>query len=479
MKPLKIRRTKVIATIGPKCDTDEAITDLITAGVNVFRLNLSHGTHEKHAEVVTNIREASKRLGSATAILLDLQGPKIRVGLLKNGPVLLRNGENITITTDECDGTAERVHTDYEGLPTDVAPGATLLIDDGLMELAVEKVSGPDVLCRIISGGLLKDHKGINLPRRTVSAPALTEKDRADIVFAVEQGVDFIALSFVRKGGDVLELKALLEKMNAEIPVISKIETEEAIGKLNEIMAESFGIMVARGDLGVELSAERVPVLQKKMITAANLVGKCVITATQMLESMITNPRPTRAEASDVANAVFDGTDAVMLSGESAVGVNPVNSVETMIRIVDEAETAIEMNKYLRRNINERTTFSEAVVFAAVAAAGEVNSKCIVVFTQTGESARLLSKLRSKTPVIAFTMLEKTRRLLSITWGVEPFTIEFGAHSDEMIASGEAELIKRKLCKKTDPIVLVSGTLVGVGGATNMMMVDWAGGQKP
>ncbi|MBI5643278.1 MAG: pyruvate kinase [Deltaproteobacteria bacterium] len=472
------RKTKIVATIGPSSSSPDVIENLLLAGVNVFRLNLSHGKLDTHSEAVSRIRAASRRLALPVSILMDLQGPKIRVGKLK-APVELKRGQKITISAEEPDGDEKILSTTYKDLYRDVKPGDRILLDDGIIEARVLGVTGLMVECEVVYGGLLKENKGMNLPGVNVSAPSLSQKDIEDIKFGVSHGVDYIALSFVRKASDIVELKERLKEQGADIPVIAKIEKAEAVANLDAIFEEADGIMIARGDLGVELAAEEVPVLQKKLISKANEAGKLVITATQMLESMIENPRPTRAEASDVANAVFDGTDALMLSGETAVGKYPIKAVEMMVKIAREAEEAALAQKHLlRRKKPVAGSFAQAVAFAANAASNEVNSKAIVVFTQTGETARLLSKLRPTTRIIAFTPLETTWRRLALVWGVEPFTIEFGLHTDEMICRGEAALLDYGIAGLGDTIVVVSGTKVGMRGATNMMKIDWIGSEE-
>ena len=468
-----VRKTKIIATVGPASYSGDEIEGLIRAGANVLRLNLSHGGLDTHAEVVKTIRAVSRKLNTPAAILLNLQGPKIRVGDLSNGPIELKPGQRISISAEPQDPTV--ITTTYKDLPRDVKPGDKILFDDGLIEARVTGISGPVVECEVVYGGLLKAHKGINLPGVAVSAPSLSEKDLKDIAFGVLHGVDYIALSFVRKASDVAELKDRLKAGNADIPVIAKIEKAEAIADLDSILEEADGIMIARGDLGVELAAEEIPVLQKELISRANEAGKLVITATQMLESMITNPRPTRAEASDVANAVFDGTDALMLSGETAVGKYPLKAVEIMAKIAVQAEEAAFTHKHLLRKKAVAGSFAQAVAFAAHAASSEVNPRAIVIFTQTGETALILSKLRPATPIVAFTPLEKTWRRLSLVWGVEPYAIEFGSHTDEMICRGEVALLDNGCASLGDTIVIVSGTRVGMRGATNMMKIDWIG----
>jgi len=335
------RKTKIVATLGPATDTPERIKELIAAGVDVFRLNLSHGTRADHKRRIDTVRDVSAGFMRQVAILMDIQGPKIRIGKVQEGGVILKEGSVITITTEDMIGNEEVVPTTYRGLPEDLSAGDRILIDDGLLELKVDSVSGSEVRCIVVYGGLLKDHKGINLPGVDVSAPAFTEKDRGDVDFGVGEEVDFFALSFVRTVGDIKQLRDYLEGRGSRTPILSKIETDTAIKNLDGIVTNSDGVMVARGDLGVELSAEDVPILQKQIIEMARKAGKPVITATQMLDSMMVSPRPTRAEASDVANAVFDGTDAVMLSGETASGKYPVKSVEMMGRIIDKAEGVV------------------------------------------------------------------------------------------------------------------------------------------
>ncbi|MBF8250739.1 MAG: pyk [Deltaproteobacteria bacterium] len=473
-----MRRTKIVATIGPASSSPKIIDELLLAGANVFRLNFSHGTQEEHRAVISDIRGAALRLDLPVAILLDLRGPKIRTGLLEKGSIELKPGQMITITTEEIKGNERVISTTYKELPKDVKPGDRILIDDGLMEVKVKAVSENNVDCEVVYGGILKESKGMNLPGVNVSAPSLSKKDMDDLDFGISQGVDYIALSFVRKSADVVELKDYLKKNGADIPVIAKIEKPEALTNLEAILEESDGIMVARGDLGVELSPEEVPMAQKKMIAMANAAGKSVITATQMLESMITNPRPTRAEASDVANAVFDGTDALMLSGETAVGKYPVKAVEMMAKIAVEAEGPALKQQLVKRKKEVPSSFSQAVAFASFAAAGELHAKAVVVFSQTGSTAKLVSKLRPSTPIVAFTPLEETKRRLSLVWGVQPFCIEFGGHTDEMICRGEAAMLNNGLAELGDTIVVVSGTKVGMRGATNMMKIDKIGSEE-
>lgn len=479
MPSIPQRKTKIIATVGPASASFEVIEGLIRAGANVLRLNLSHGEREGHAKVISNIRRASEALGAPVAILLDLQGPKIRVGRLSSPSIELKAGQEILITAKETDGDSRAISTTYADLYKDVKPGDRILMDDGLLEVRVLGVDGEDIRCAVVYGGLLREKKGMNLPGVDVSAPCVSEKDAADLEFGIEQGVDYVALSFVRRASEITGLRERIKARGADIPVIAKIEKAEAIENLDAILDESDGIMIARGDLGVELSTEAIPVLQKKLISRANEAGKLVITATQMMESMIENPRPTRAEASDVANAVFDGTDALMLSGETAVGKFPEKVVEIMVRVALEAEEASLAQKHLvRRKKEPAGSFAHAVAYAASAASAEVNPKAIVVFTETGETARLISKLRPVTPVVAFTNQAHTWRALSLVWGVTPYMVQFGEHTDEMICRGEAALLDNGLADFGDTIIVVSGTKVGMRGATNMMKIDWIGSDE-
>ncbi len=378
-----MRRAKIVSTLGPASRSMEVVRELIASGANVLRLNFSHGTYEDHADSIRTVREASDVLNQPVAILQDLQGPKIRVGNIDN-PIELVIGSELVITAREVTGDVGMVSTTYTGLPRDVERGDRLLMDDGQIELLVKRVDGDDVYCQVVVGGVLSAHKGINLPGVSVSAPSVTDKDREDLAFGIENEVDFIALSFVRDPADVAEVKRLIQDAGADIPVIAKLERAEAVDRLDAILEVADGVMVARGDLGVELSPEAVPVVQKRVIAAANRAGKLVITATQMLESMTEHPRPTRAEASDVANAIFDGTDAVMLSGETAVGQYPVETVKMMGRIVETAEASMyaSPSEQRRGEAGEALSFPDAIGYAAVTAADVVQAKVIVAFTQ-------------------------------------------------------------------------------------------------
>jgi len=477
--PNTTRKTKIIATLGPASDNAATIEAVVRAGANAVRLNLSHGTIDEHRRVFNTVREVCARLNAPVAVIVDLQGPKIRVGNIPGGKITIARGETLTLTAEDTPGSPGLISTTYKALASDVRTGDKLLFDDGLMEAVVKSIDGQRVICEVITGGVLREHKGINLPGRTISAPSLTEHDMEGVRFAAKAGADYIALSFVRKASDVAGLKEELAALGSDIPIIAKIEKSEAIENLDDIIREADSIMIARGDLGVELTPEAVPVLQKRIIAKANAAGKCVITATQMLESMITHPRPTRAEASDVSNAVYDNTDCLMLSGETAVGRYPVEAVEMMVRIVRETEEALDDHpRIIARPMEGPRAFAHAVTYAAFAACKEVSPRALVVFTQSGSTAELLSQLRPSTRIIAFTAAPSTWRRMALVWGVTPLMTEFGASTDEMICRGEAALLDNDVAELGDTVVIISGTKVGMRGATNMMKIDWIGSEE-
>ncbi|MEZ4360844.1 MAG: pyruvate kinase [Kofleriaceae bacterium] len=469
-------RAKIVCTLGPASSSPERIGELMDAGMSVVRLNFSHGTHEAHLKVLQAVRAESDKRGRAIAVLLDLQGPKIRVGRFAEGQVELRPGAEFIITTDtSVMGDERRVSTSYTGLTKDVRPGDQILLDDGYLSLTVAKVVDREVHTIVVAGGTLKNNKGINLPGVDVSAPALSEKDRTDIQFALRHNVDYVALSFVRRAADVREAKELLTADGISIPVIAKIEKPQALERLSEIIDVANGIMVARGDLGVELGPEKVPLWQKLMISETNRRGKIVITATQMLESMITQPRPTRAEASDVANAVLDGTDALMLSGETASGHNPVEAVRTMVRIIRE----VEHSAYYRQNIElptiELAVSANAIAHAAVTAARAMKVKVIAAVTGTGGVVRLLSEYRPEAHIVALTANAVTYRRLAAIWGVEPVLIGPAASTEELIELVEETLISRQLAKAGDNVCITMSIPVGSGLQTNMLKLHQLG----
>ncbi len=480
-----MRRTKIVCTIGPATNSEEMLEQLMKAGMNVARLNFSHGTHSDHALVIERVRAISTRLGYPIAILQDLQGPKIRTGSLQHGqPVKLVDGAKITITSREVEGDAQTVSTTYTQLPQDVKVGDRILLDDGLLELRVKNFTETDVLCEVVHGGLLKEHKGINLPGVAVSSPALTEKDREDLRFGVRHDVDYVALSFVRKPEDVQEAKFLIRQFQMEmgskrsqvsIPLIAKLEKPEAVAHLDTILEVVDGVMVARGDLGVEMAPEKVPLIQKRIISKCNDLGLPVITATQMLESMITNPRPTRAEASDVANAILDGTDAIMLSGETAAGAYPIEAVEMMARIAQETESG---DRTARQPQCEHLTQAHAVSHAARALSEEASVRAIVVFTRSGLSAHLISKDRPRTPILAYTPSERVYHQLALWWGVRSYSIPLQGTTEDLIAVVDQLLQDNQLIQHGEHVVIMGGLPVASQARTNFVKLHRVGDGK-
>ncbi len=468
-----MRKTKIVCTIGPSSESLDNTKKLIMAGMNVARLNFSHGDFEEHGNRIKTIRQASEELGKSIAILLDTKGPEIRTGKLKEEPIELEQDEFITLTTEEILGDKDRLSITYKELPGDVEVGSTILIDDGLIGLTVVDIQGTEIKCRIVNGGTIKSKKGVNVPGVNISLPGITEKDANDIKFGIEQGVDFIAASFVRKASDVLEIRELLESHNAtHIQIISKIENQQGVDNLDEILEVSDGLMVARGDLGVEIPAEDVPLVQKRMIEKCNRVGKPVITATQMLDSMQRNPRPTRAEASDVANAIFDGTDAIMLSGETAAGKYPVESVLTMSRIAEKAESALEYREiFIKQSNAQQTTVTEAISQAVANSALELNAKAIITSTETGYTARMVSKYRPKAPIIAVTTVDQTCRRLALNWGVTPVKGQVATSTDEMFDNAMKGGLDSGLVKEGDLVVITAGIPLGRSGSTNLVKI--------
>ena len=464
---MKFRSAKIVCTLGPSSDSAEMIERLMRAGMDVARLNFSHGTHEEHARSIKRIREASARLSKPIGILADLQGPKIRTGTLVDGNrVQLRAGQTFTISTRDFPGTSAGVSTTYKRLPRDVHRGDRILLGDGLIELRVLSTTSNSVVCKVVNGGELGEHKGINLPGVKLRIPAMTARDRVDLAFALRHGANFVAVSFVRRAEDVLLAKAAIKRAGKNVPVIAKLEKPEAIENLDAILRVSDGVMVARGDLGVEMSPEKVPVIQKLIIAKACEARLPVITATQMLESITQNPRPTRAEASDVANAVFDGSDALMLSAETAAGAYPIEAVEMMDRIIREAEASD--SRVLRpgpAQFNIAETAAELICHASE----ELHMKVIAVFTETGSTGRLISKHRPRPRIIAFSTIQETRRRLSLYWGVTPRTIAEVQSIEELILVAEKRLLEEQLVKSGDVVGIVAGTPLFVGGTTNFM----------
>ncbi len=470
--PPRWRRTKIVATIGPATGTPDRLRALVEAGVDVMRFNFSHGSREEHLRRIQVVRRLSAELGRPVAVLQDLQGPKIRVGGLRDHrPVVLQEGQELTIGTEAEGGTAERLSTTYPQLVREVQAGDRILLADGELELAVTSVGPREVRARVVRGGVLEEHKGINLPGVSLRAPALTDKDVEDLRFGLEAGVDFVALSFVRRGEDVARAREVMERAGRTVPLIAKLEKAEAVEHLEEILEASDGVMVARGDLGVELPPERVPVLQKHIIRRANERGIPVITATQMLESMVEHPRPTRAEASDVANAILDGTDAVMLSGETAVGRYPVEAVRMMDRIAVEVEATTPQLYQPPRAHERRLGIAEAVAAAACRLSHDLRAKAIVVITRSGRTAQLVSKYRPAEPIVALTEEESVARSLCLWWGVRPVVTEFREDTDAMLVQAEEELLRRGMVEPGEVLVVTGSAPIIARGRTNFVKV--------
>jgi pyruvate kinase len=468
-----MRRAKIVCTLGPAVESPEKIKELIAAGMNMARLNLSHGSYEEHQGRLDRVRAAAKEADKAVAILVDLQGPKIRLARFENGPHELSRGDIFTITTDEVAGTKERVGTTYKGLPGDCKAGDRILIDDGKVTVEVIEVKGNDVITKCIQPGFVSNNKGINLPGVAVSVPAMSEKDENDLRWGLRAGADFIALSFVRNAADVNDVHAIMDEVGIRVPVIAKIEKPQAVENLEEIIAAFDGIMVARGDLGVELPIEDVPMVQKRCVELSRDAAKPVIVATQMLDSMITNSSPTRAEATDCANAVLDGADALMLSGETSVGEFAIQAVETMARIIERTE---ELGLSRIRPLMKNPRTKGGAITKAAAEVGEtVGAKFLVTFTQSGDSARRISRLRSPIPIIAITPDLGTFNRLALTWGVESLVTPMVKHTDEMVLQADKMLIDGKRAQIGEPVVIVAGSPPGIPGSTNAMRVHIVG----
>lgn len=469
-----MRKTKIVCTIGPASESLANIKKLMLAGMNVARLNFSHGNYEEHGKRIQTIRQASAQLQCTVAILLDTKGPEIRIGKLHAESIDLVQDEFVTLTTENIIGDKDRISVTYSNLPRDVKMGSTILIDDGLIGLTVVDIQGTEMKCKIVNGGTIKGNKGVNVPAVNISLPGITDKDANDIRFGMEQGIDFIAASFVRKAQDILEIRELLEKHHAKhIQIIAKIENQEGVDNLDEILEVCDGLMVARGDLGVEIPAEEVPLVQKRMIEKGNMAGKPVITATQMLDSMQRNPRPTRAEASDVANAIFDGTDAIMLSGETAVGKYPVESVLTMSRIAEKAESALAYPELLvKQSLRQPSTVTDAISQSVANTALDLKAKAIISATQTGYTARMVSKYRPQAPIIAVTPSEQVMRSLSLVWGVTPVKGDRASSTDEMFEVAIKGGVQTGIVTANDLVVITAGVPRSAAGSTNLVKVS-------
>ena len=472
------RRNKIVATVGPASCSKEMLLALMEAGADVFRLNFSHGQHDALTETVALIRQISRNRRRAVAILGDLQGPKIRTGMMRGDVLTLTSGDSVVITTADVLGENGVIPTTYSALPQDVSCGNRILLDDGLLELQVEKIVAEQVHCRVLVGGQLKNRKGMNLPGVAVSAPALTEKDLADLEFCIEQELDYLALSFVRTAAEVVDLKKLLMERGASIQVIAKIEKPEAVEAFTEILAAADGIMVARGDLGVEINSEKVPLIQKHIIRQCNLAGKPVITATQMLESMVNNPRPTRAETSDVANAILDGTDAVMLSAETASGDYPCEAVEMMVRVAVDVERDPQLKEQFFHPLSEQSStggLTEAIGQAACSVAENVGASAILAFTQTGSTAALVAKYRPPMPVYAVTPTLAVRRRMALYAGVRSIRVDIEGDTEAQIRSVDAAVLEAGVLNKGDIVVITMGSPLSDPGTTNLLKVHQLG----
>jgi pyruvate kinase len=464
-----MRKTKIVCTIGPASGSASVIEAMIQNGMNVVRLNFSHGSHLDHAEKIRTVRDISTRLDVPIAIIQDLGGPKIRVGDIPDPGIRLTPGQTFVLTNQEVVGTEHRVSVSYINLPREVQIGDRLLLADGLLELVVKKTSPTDIYCEVITGGILTSHKGINLPTATISAPALTDKDKEDLLFGLEHDVDYVALSFVRSAEDLEVVKDIIRDHGKDTPVIAKIEKHEAVEHMDEIVQAAGGIMVARGDLGVEIPLEDVPLIQKTLIRQANALGKPVITATQMLRSMVDSPRPTRAEATDVANAVLDGTDAVMLSEETAVGNYPVEAVNFMHRIADNAEKGFPHDRFLQAEPGKN--ISESVAQASCMLANNLHASAIVAPTQSGQTARYISRFRPRQPIIALSPNPKTVRRLTLLWGCLPRLVPNPQDTDDLFEIAARGALETGKVASGDLVVITAGHPIWVAGSTNMLQV--------
>ncbi|QKW09248.1 pyruvate kinase [Streptomyces sp. NA04227] len=474
-----MRRSKIVCTLGPAVDTYEQLRTLLDAGMNVARFNMSHGTHADHEARYHRLREAAADTGRAVGVLADLQGPKIRLETFAEGPVELERGDEFTITTEDVPGDKSICGTTYKGLPGDVSKGDTVLINDGNVELKVTGVEGPRVTTIVIEGGVISDHKGINLPGAAVNVPALSGKDIEDLRFALRMGCDLVALSFVRDADDVKDVHKIMDEEGHRVPVIAKVEKPQAVANMEDVVRAFDGVMVARGDLAVEYPLEKVPMVQKRLVELCRRNAKPVIVATQMMESMITNSRPTRAEASDVANAILDGADAVMLSAESSVGAYPIETVKTMSKIVAAAEEEL-LSKGLQPLVpgKKPRTQGGSVARAACEIADFLGGRGLVGFTKSGDTARRLSRYRAAQPILAFTTEESTRNQLTLSWGVESFVVPHVETTDAMVQLVDAELVKLNRFNDGDTVIMTAGSPPGVPGTTNMVLVHHLGGEK-
>ncbi len=471
-----IRKTKIVCTMGPNLFEKHLIAPLMKAGMNVARFNFSHGTYETHQHYYDEVCRIRDELGLPVATMLDTKGPEIRVRSFKNGRVTLQNGQLFTLTTDEVEGDEERVSITYKELPQDIAVGSSILIDDGLIGMQVERIDGADIVCRVLNGGVVSNNKGVNIPNAHLSMPFISEKDHQDILFAIKNGYDFIAASFTRCADDIMQIRHILQENNCHtINIIAKIENMEGVENIDEILRVVDGVMVARGDLGVEVPLEDVPSLQKKLIQRGIAAGKPVITATQMLDSMIKNPRPTRAEATDVANAIYDGTSAIMLSGESAVGVYPVEAVETMVRIALRAEADMDYIRRFSRDTSASTDVTNAISHATVTSAHDLNASAIITVTKSGSTARILSRYRPACVIVGCTTEKHVWRQLALSWGTVPLMIAEESNTDDLFEHAVDAAVQNGLVHDGELVVLTAGVPLGISGTTNLMKVHVVG----
>ena len=470
------KKTKIVCTIGPASESIDTLKELIKSGLNVCRLNFSHGNYEEHGKRIENIKAARNEMKLPIAILLDTKGPEIRTGKFSSPEVNLVEGQNFIITMEDVLGDETKCTVSYKELVNDVKPGNQILIDDGLVGLAVKEIKGQEILCIVQNAGTIKDNKGVNVPNVKINLPAITPKDKKDIEFGIEQGIDFIAASFVRKASDVLAIREILEEHNAtNIQIISKIENQEGVDNIDEILEVSDGLMVARGDLGVEIPTEDIPIVQKELIKKCNILGKPVITATQMLDSMIRNPRPTRAEVTDVANAIFDGTDAIMLSGETAAGKYPLESVKTMASIAIRAEQTLDYEELLKTKVKLRQlNITNAISHATCTTAIDLKASAIITATASGYTARMVSSYRPSAPIIAATNSEMVMRQMGLVWGVYPLLAEKGLSTDDVFEKSVQSALDMDYISSGDLVVITAGVPVGIAGTTNLINVHIA-----
>ena len=466
------RKTKIVCTIGPASETVEKMRELMLAGMNVARFNFSHGTHEEQRVKLERVRQVREELGLPIATLLDTKGPEIRLRDFEGGRAELVSGQRFILTTQEILGNGDRAAITYKNLKNDISAGTTILIDDGLIEMNVEEISGEEIICRVINGGVVSNHKGVNVPGAVLSMPYISDVDREDILFGIEMGYEFLAASFARTKDDILEVQKILKDHGSDMKIIAKIENMQGIENLEEILEVSDGIMVARGDMGVEIPLEEVPILQKKMIHLANAQGKHVITATQMLESMIKNPRPTRAEATDIANAIYDGTTAIMLSGESAAGKYPVEAVQTMAKIAESAEKDIDYcarTKLAERD--DKADITTAIAYATCTAAMDLKAAAIITVTMSGFTAEAIARFKPRSQVIGCTTNERVYHQLNLLWGVTPLMLGKESTTDDLFSAAVTEAKKAGCVKQGDTVVITAGVPLGVAGKTNMIHV--------